>query len=158
MNSDYRISWIVGALLLLVLVVGGAWWYAKQRDVLGQAGAAGLLMGGATDVLKIEDVKIGTGDPAIKGQTVSVHYVGTFQDGVVFDSSRSKNQPFVFTLGTGQVIKGWDDGIVGMKVGGVRKLVVPSEFGYGAAGRGPIPPNTTLYFEVELLGIVDVKG
>ncbi|QSQ12585.1 FKBP-type peptidyl-prolyl cis-trans isomerase [Myxococcus landrumensis] len=104
--------------------------------------------------LKIEDSKEGTGDVAKAGQTVSVHYVGTLTDGKKFDSSRDRGQPFSFKLGAGQVIQGWDQGVAGMKVGGVRKLTIPPELGYGARGAGGvIPPNATLVFEVELLGV-----
>jgi peptidylprolyl isomerase len=82
-----------------------------------------------------------------------MHYVGTLENGTKFDSSRDRNTPFEFTLGTGQVIQGWEQGILGMKTGEIRKLIIPSELGYGASGQGPIPPNSTLIFEVELLRI-----
>src|SRR5687767_14952724 len=104
--------------------------------------------------LQIEDVKVGTGDTAETGKTVSVHYTGWLTDGKKFDSSKDRGQPFEFPLGGGRVIKGWDEGVKGMKVGGVRKLTIPPEMGYGARGAGGvIPPDATLVFEVELLGI-----
>jgi FKBP-type peptidyl-prolyl cis-trans isomerase len=105
--------------------------------------------------LKTNDEKVGTGTTAQTGDTVTVNYTGTLTNGKEFDSTKGK-QPFTFTLGTGQVIKGWDEGIVGMKVGGKRKLTIPPDLGYGAQGAGAaIPPNSTLIFDVELL---DVKS
>ena len=107
--------------------------------------------------LKYRDIEIGTGDQAKAGDVVATHYNGTFEDGTKFDSSYDRGQPFSFVLGGGMVIKGWDLGIIGMKIGGKRKLIIPPELGYGkkGAGGGAIPPDTTLYFEVEL---VDAKS
>ncbi len=104
--------------------------------------------------LRYIDVEEGDGAEAKAGDTVSVHYTGWLVDGNKFDSSRDRGQPFVFPLGAGRVIKGWDEGVAGMKVGGVRKLIVPPELGYGTRGFPPvIPPNATLIFEVELLKV-----
>lgn len=104
--------------------------------------------------LKIEDLVVGTGAEAVSGKLISVHYTGTLTNGTKFDSSKDRGEPFEFTLGAGQVIQGWDKGFAGMKVGGKRKLTIPSEMGYGAQGAGGvIPPNATLIFEVELLGV-----
>jgi FKBP-type peptidyl-prolyl cis-trans isomerase len=106
-----------------------------------------------TTELQIEDLHLGTGDQAVAGKPVRVHYVGTLLDGAKFDSSRDRGQPFQFPLGGGKVIQGWDQGVAGMKVGGLRKLTIPPHLGYGARGIGPIPPNATLVFEVELLSV-----
>ncbi|MEH2146705.1 FKBP-type peptidyl-prolyl cis-trans isomerase [Nostoc sp.] len=104
--------------------------------------------------LKYVELKEGTGATPKPGQTVEVHYVGTLEDGTQFDSSRDRGQPFSFKIGIGQVIKGWDEGVSTIKVGGRRQLIIPPELGYGARGAGGvIPPNATLLFDVELLGV-----
>ena len=108
-----------------------------------------------------QDARVGTGAEAMAGRTVTVHYTGWLYDesrpdhkGATFDSSRDRNEPFLFSLGSGQVIKGWDEGVTGMKVGGQRTLTIPAAMGYGARGaRGVIPPNATLVFDVELLDV-----
>ena len=104
--------------------------------------------------LKIEDIRVGTGAEATTGKRVAVHYVGTLVDGKKFDSSRDRGRPFAFDLGAGEVIAGWDQGVAGMKVGGLRKLTIPPHLGYGAQGAGGvIGPNATLLFEVELIEV-----
>ncbi len=103
--------------------------------------------------LRYIDEVIGSGASPQPNQQVTVHYTGTLADKTKFDSSVDKNQPYTFVIGTGSVIKGWDEGIMTMKVGGKRKLIIPANLGYGAAGRPGIPPNATLFFDVELLNV-----
>jgi FKBP-type peptidyl-prolyl cis-trans isomerase FkpA len=104
--------------------------------------------------LEIEDQIVGEGEEAVAGQTVEVHYTGWLVDGTKFDSSHDREQTFSFKLGGGQVIAGWDQGVAGMKIGGSRKLTIPSELGYGERGAGGvIPPGATLVFKVELIGL-----
>jgi FKBP-type peptidyl-prolyl cis-trans isomerase len=100
-----------------------------------------------------QDVVEGDGDEAVSGKVLTVHYAGALEDGTVFDSSVSRGEPFQFTLGSGQVIEGWDQGILGMKVGGQRLLIIPPELGYGSQENGPIPADSTLIFQVELLAV-----
>src|SRR5215212_10255379 len=141
----------------LVIVVGAAVLAVVLAACTQSQSPAGGGSGGGQEVttpsgLKYTDTKVGTGAEAKAGQTVSVHYTGTLTDGKKFDSSKDRGQPFNFPLGAGRVIKGWDEGVAGMKVGGVRKLTIPSNLGYGAQGAGGvIPPNATLVFDVDLL-------
>lgn len=108
----------------------------------------------STNNMTIQTTKEGTGPAITNGQTAEVHYIGKLTDGATFDASKPRGSTFSFTLGAGQVIKGWDQGVLGMKVGEVRTLTIPPELGYGAAGAGGvIPPNATLVFEVELVAI-----
>jgi FKBP-type peptidyl-prolyl cis-trans isomerase len=103
--------------------------------------------------LQIEDLKIGGGAVAMKGKLLAVHYTGTLADGKKFDSSLDRGEPIQFKLGAGNVIPGWEQGIEGMRVGGKRKLTIPPAMAYGAEGKGPVPPNATLVFDVELVSV-----
>jgi FKBP-type peptidyl-prolyl cis-trans isomerase FkpA len=141
----------VGLLVAAVAFTGGAFALA-QND---KPPADGAKVVTTKSGLKYSDLKAGSGPAAKAGNTVSVHYTGWLTDGKKFDSSLDGGEPFSFQLGAGMVIKGWDEGVAGMKKGGKRKLTIPPELGYGAtgAGGGVIPPNATLIFVVELLAI-----
>ena len=104
--------------------------------------------------LQVNDLEEGSGRPCVKGALIQAHYTGWLADGSVFDSSHARGRPFQCVIGTGRVIKGWDQGLMGLKVGGTRRLVVPPELGYGARQVGSIPPNSTLTFEVTLLEVL----
>lgn len=139
-------------LIVLVIIVGIAMWASSQRTPTNSTTEEINMVDEAKD-LKIEDLKIGDGAEAKSGNTIKVNYSGTLTDGTKFDSSYDRNEPFEFTLGASQVIEGWDKGVAGMKVGGKRKLTIPPSLAYGDQATGPIPANSTLIFEVELLEI-----
>lgn len=126
---------------------------ADKNVELRNALLEGTNQNGTVEKLIIDDVVIGGGVEAKTGDTVSVHYVGTLPNGQEFDNSNKRGEPFEFTLGEGRVIKGWDEGVVGMKVGGKRILVIPSDLAYGDSGYGPIPGKATLVFSIELLEV-----
>ena len=143
-------------LLGLLVVVSASYFIfsrntVKSTEMKNQTQPTGTT---AKPDLKIEDTKVGTGKEVKSGDTIIIHYNGTLTDGTKFDSSYDRGQPFETAIGVGKVIQGWDQGVVGMKVGGKRKLTIPPELGYGAQTVGPIPANSTLIFEVEL---IDVK-
>jgi FKBP-type peptidyl-prolyl cis-trans isomerase len=143
-------------LCLCIVACGGEHKAAPSGSALTFAPVLGVDLKTMTTTpsgLAYKDVKVGDGAEVKAGQTASVHYTGWLPDGTKFDSSRDRNEPFAFSVGAGQVIKGWDEGVAGMHVGGRRQLVIPPELGYGAAGSDPIPPNATLVFDVELLGV-----
>jgi FKBP-type peptidyl-prolyl cis-trans isomerase FkpA len=126
---------------------------AADKPANAQAGGPAFPVPTVTQ-LKSEDLKVGTGAEAVNGKKVSVQYTGWLTDGKKFDSSYDRNEPFTFTLGAGGVIKGWDEGVKGMKVGGKRRLTIPADMAYGSRGAGGlIPPGATLVFDVELQGV-----
>lgn len=143
---------IITAIILIAVVIGGYLIFsgkpAENNNMSNQATGTPLV-----SELKTETLKEGAGAEAKNGDELTVHYVGTLLDGTKFDSSVDRDQPFSFTLGARQVIDGWEQGILGMKVGEKRKITIPPSLGYGQYGSGPIPPNATLIFEVELLKI-----
>lgn len=126
----------------------------ETGDALQDIVLRGILESGERNELVVEDIAVGNGARAEAGVLVSVHYTGFLTDGTVFDTSLERGVPFEFVLGSGQVIAGWEEGIEGMRVGGRRILVIPSDLAYGPSGRGPIPPNATLIFDVTLLDIL----
>lgn len=152
---DKKTSIAVAAGVIIVFVLLGG------KGLLGFGGAANTsAVNNSQDTmqqnqsgLQSNDTVVGTGDVAVAGKDVTVNYTGMFTDGKKFDSSLDRGVPFTFRLGAGQVIKGWDIGVEGMKVGGKRILVIPPELGYGAQAVGPIPANSTLVFQVELVSV-----
>jgi len=148
--------------LIVLIVVGGYFVYKIPANIdtntlgvetSGTPEASVSANTNMNDQLEIVDEVVGTGAEAVGGKSVTVNYSGTLTGGTKFDSSYDRNQPFTFNLGAGEVIQGWDQGVVGMKVGGKRKLTIPPSLGYGSADMGTIPPNSTLIFEVELLKV-----
>ncbi|MDO8435883.1 MAG: FKBP-type peptidyl-prolyl cis-trans isomerase [bacterium] len=150
-------SKIVLIIIVLIVAVFGFYFMLqnKEKPKENNSENQGAILKEQNGGLKIEVIQEGQGKTAENENIVSVHYTGTLLDGTKFDSSRDRGVPFSFTLGAGQVIKGWDIGVLGMKVGEKRKLTIPPELGYGEKGTpgGPIPPNAFLIFEVELLSI-----
>jgi FKBP-type peptidyl-prolyl cis-trans isomerase len=143
-----RVGWVLAALATFGLVAHAPVEKKKPREVKVE------YTPGKTAILKYEDLTSGTGAQAGPGDQLTVQYTGWLADGTKFDSSRDRDRPFIFPLGAGKVIKGWEAGVAGMKVGGKRKLTIPPELGYGARGAGGvIPPDATLVFEVELLKV-----
>jgi FKBP-type peptidyl-prolyl cis-trans isomerase len=138
---------VVGGFLSVVVVIAA---FLAVQNILANRDVITTASG-----LKYQELKVGSGPAAKVGDTVSVHYTGTLENGQKFDSSLDRDTPFTFTLGRGNVIDGWEEGLLGMQAGGKRKLTIPSNLAYGATGSGSIPPNATLLFEVELLSIND---
>lgn len=160
MLTKYQWIGIIAAIIIVFVFFGfdnifnSLIWSDATADTSLEEGTDSKTMDSETQSgLIVEDVVVGTGAEATNGTLVSVNYTGTFTNGVKFDSSYDRGQPIQFVLGTGYVIKGWDLGILGMKVGGKRKLVISPELGYGSTARGSIPPNSTLLFDVELVAV-----
>jgi FKBP-type peptidyl-prolyl cis-trans isomerase len=144
---------LIGGIVLVVVVLIGYFAFTALQNRNNTSGGSGQATTTSSGMQIIDEV-VGTGQEAKTGDTVSVNYTGWLADGTKFDSSYDRNQTFDFTLGAGNVNKGWDEGVVGMKVGGKRKLIIPPDLGYGASGFPPvIPANATLTFEVELVAI-----
>ena len=155
MHKKYSLLFIIPVLLVLSgcsIAPNNTEGLNSSQPATDQAVQGAQNMSQAT-ALKIEDSVVGTGDEAVAGKQVTVHYTGTLTNGTKFDSSLDRGQPFTFTLGAGEVIQGWDEGVAGMKVGGKRKLTIPPEMGYGQMAIGTIPANSTLLFDVELLQV-----
>jgi FKBP-type peptidyl-prolyl cis-trans isomerase FkpA len=152
-----RLSPLLPTVLMMPLVLLSACGSGAADKASGFAASLGVdttTMTKAGAGFWYSDVSVGQGDEAAPGRTVSVHYTGWLPDGTKFDSSRDRGEPFAFTLGSGQVIAGWDEGVKGMKVGGRRKLVLPPQLAYGDGGAPPtIPPGATLVFDVEVLKV-----
>jgi len=147
-------KYLLVTIFLVALVMVGGYFVYKIPSTSDNIDTASVLADtNMNDKVEILDEVVGTGAEAVAGKSVTVNYVGTLTDGTKFDSSYDRNEPFTFNLGAGEVIQGWDQGVVGMKVGGKRKLTIPPSLGYGSADMGVIPPDSTLIFEVELLKV-----
>jgi peptidylprolyl isomerase len=155
----------LGLCLALALVTTGCYASSQKSgsestsSTTGVTGGDAAASGGASKLRKLasglqyEDIVVGSGKMAEPGMNVSVHYTGTLTDGTQFDTSRDSGRPLQFQLGSGRVITGWEEGIKGMRIGGKRKLIVPPDLGYGARGNGPVPPNATMIFDLELVDV-----
>ncbi len=154
MNYRYVVAGLVLLVGVAIYVTACAKKGGQDQAAAGATTTAGPAIVTTADGLQYQVMTPGTGAVALAGHMVSVHYTGWLTDGKKFDSSVDRGQPFQFNLGAGQVIKGWDEGVAGMKVGEKRKLTIPANLGYGERGAGGvIPPNATLVFDVELLGV-----
>lgn len=152
----YAGSWITIAVLTCLTGCGSSSTAPKDPEDLEFAPVTGVVLSNMIRTgtgLYYQDLVVGPGARAEAGDSITVHYTGWLHDGTQFDSSVDRGQPFGFTLGVGRVIPGWDQGVEGMRVGGKRKLVIPPSLGYGSARNGPIPGNSTLVFDVELLAV-----
>jgi peptidylprolyl isomerase len=153
MSRQFIISLVIGILVLVVFAYFIFGLNGSSSTPQSSAQPTPQTVTSSTDKLQIQDEKIGTGAAVKKGDTVQINYVGTLANGTKFDASADHGGPFTTQIGVGQVIKGWDEGIIGMKVGGKRKLTIPPSLGYGDQATGSIPANSTLIFQVQLVGI-----
>lgn len=152
LNRNQWIGVTVGLALVTFFLYGGSILNLFRGNTTPNTEQALAMNIPQTGVVR-EDVVVGMGETASAGDRVTVHYVGTLVDGQVFDSSLDRNQPFTFNLGAGEVIRGWDEGVAGMQIGGKRRLIIAPDYAYGANAIGPIPANSPLIFEVELLNV-----
>lgn len=162
-SSDPRVRFLIGAVVVLAIVIGGGFalgFFGVDNSDLSQKPLIQAGSGDPPTELEIDDIVEGSGPAAKTGDTVEVQYVGAlFEDGTEFDSSWSTGQPFTVTLGSGQVIEGWEKGLIGIRKGGRREIIIPSELGYGAAGQPPtIPPDSALIFIVDAEKVTPKKG
>lgn len=148
--KNHTVIGLGSVIVIIVLVIAVT--SLINRSAKAPAAPANTNQGSSMELQKTDEV-VGTGAEAVAGKNVTVNYIGTLTNGTKFDSSFDRNQPFSFQLGGGQVIKGWDEGVVGMKIGGKRKLVIPPSLGYGSQATGSIPANSTLVFEITLLSV-----
>ena len=153
MDRSFALTTLMGVICLLAFAFF-IFGFNEQPSLTQRETTTANVAPTSSEKVKTEDITVGTGKEVSTGDTVVIHYTGTLQNGTKFDSSYDRNEPFETKIGVGQVIKGWDIGVVGMKVGGKRKLTIPPSLGYGSQEVGSIPPNSTLLFDVEL---IDVK-
>ncbi len=151
--KKHHVIGLLGVVVIIVVVIAVTVGVHRSAKAPATNASSSSNKGGSVMDLQKTDEVVGTGAEAVAGKQVTVNYTGTLTNGTVFDSSYSRNQPFAFQLGAGQVIKGWDEGVVGMKVGGKRKLVIPPSLGYGNQTAGTIPPNSTLIFDIQLVSV-----
>ena len=144
----------IAIIAIIILSIGGFLFMNRSTDTSTTMSKQNANTSEEVTELKIEDIQVGSGEEVESGDSVVMHYTGTLTDGTKFDSSRDRNEPFETQIGVGQVIEGWDKGVVGMKVGGKRKLTIPPDMAYGDQAIGPIPANSTLIFDVELLEVL----
>lgn len=150
-NQSVRRVWFYGLGSALVILALAAYWLTREKTLTSWLTPEKTLT--TASGLKYVDQVVGSGAGPSPGKRVKIHYTGTLENGTKFDSSVDRGQPYEFVIGQGAVIKGWDEGVMSMKVGGKRKLIIPPNLGYGATGNGAIPANSTLLFDVELIEV-----